>query len=111
MELEASPPTTDEQARLLASAKKITLQPVSKTVLPEAALGADLNTKLSETAHQSNALNDSEDTAVQLERTQKKLSSQNTAQNDTDHPAKKALFFSTAASCFFVAAFIWLATQ
>lgn len=111
MELEASSPTADEQARLLASAKKITLQPVSKTVLPEAATGADLNTKLSETAHQSNTANDSEDTAIQLQRTQKKLSMQQTDTSAKDHPAKKKLFYSTAASCLFIAAFVWLATQ
>lgn len=99
--------SADEQARLLASAKKVTLQPISTAVLPEPAEGADLNTKLSETAHQSNVLNDSEDTGVQLERARKHAQSLDSSSS----PQKRMLVVSTALICLSAAAFIWMTTK
>ena len=101
-------PSADEQARLNASAKRITLSPVSTKVVPEPATGADLNTKLSETANQPNVSNDSEDTQSQCD--QYSQAAQGPVL-DPPSPKKRIVISSTIFICLFAAAFLWMLTQ
>lgn len=109
MEFDRSPPTPDEQARFAASARKITLQPISTIVVPEMAEGTEINNRLSETAHTPNPANDSEDTSAQQLRNAKRA--QQPAGVDTSHPGKRTFIASTAGICLFAAAFLWVLTQ
>ena len=109
MEFDRPTPTPDEQARFAASARKITLQPISTIVVPEMAEGTELNNRLSETAHTANPTNDSEDTSAQQLRNAKRA--QQPASADTSHPSKGAFIASTAGICLFAAAFLWVLTQ
>ena len=109
MELETASPTADEQARFAASAKKLTIQPISRSVLPEHSEGSELNSRMSETAHTKNPTNDSEDTALQQKRNQKR--SANTVSQTSAQPPKRTLVAGTLIVCCFVAAFLWAATQ
>lgn len=108
MEFETHPHTPEEQADLSARAKKLTLQPISTMVVPEIPEGAEINNRLSETAHTANPANDSEDTSTQQRRNAMRAQP---ATTDTSHPGKRTLVVSTAGLCLFAAAFLWVLTQ
>ena len=108
MEFETNNPSPDELARLQASAKRVTLEPVSMSVVPEPNTGAELNDKLSETAHQPNISTDQEDTATQYAQFKQSSPAEPV---DHAHPKSKAVVGSTVVACLFAAAFIWMATQ
>ena len=109
MEFETNTPTEQERIRMEASARQYVIQPVSTSVLPEPSAGADLNTRISETAHQPNVTSDHEDTSIQLKQYAKLQPAENASADA--HPNRTKTVATIAIASISTAGAMWLLTQ